>query len=313
MGMGKRFVGIDVSQDHLDVYVHPLGEGWRLPNTAQGRAELVHRLAEHEPQLVVLEASGGLQRPVAEALREAKVPVAVVNPRQVRDFAKALGHLAKTDVLDAEVLARFAAAVQPEPRPPADEHTQRLAELVRRRRQLVEMATAEKNRLRAASPQVRPGVERHLEWLEREIAVLDEEIEGFKGEDWAERDRLLRSVPGVGPVLSATLLGCLPELGSLSGKKIAALVGVAPFNRDSGKKRGKRRVWGGRGQVRAVLYMATLAATRSNPVIRGFYLRLVEAGKPKKVALTACMRKLIVILNAMMRDGKPWQPQPAAP
>ena len=226
-----------------------------------------------------------------------------------------MGYLAKTDALDAKVLARFAEVIRPEPRPLADEHTSQLRELVVRRQQLIKMATAERNRLKGSSPKMRPRIRRHLEWLEEEIASLDEEIEALKlkREDWVQRDRLLRSVPGVGPVLSATLLGCLPELGTLRGKEIAALVGVAPFNRDSGQWRGKRGIWGGRAMVRAALYMATVAATRWNPVIRGFYLRLTEAGKPAKVALVACMRKLLVILNAIVRDERPWRCSLATP
>ncbi len=302
--MGKSFVGIDVSQDRLEVYVRPLGERWGVPNTPQGRALLVERFGSLAPELVVLESTGGLERAVAGALRKAGIPTAVVNPRQIRDFAKATGRLAKTDALDAEVLARFAEVIQPEPRPLADEGTAQLRELVVRRGQLVKMATAERNRLKRASPKMKPRIRRHLEWLEEEIARLDEEIEEMKREEWAHRDRLLRSVPGVGPVLSATLIGCLPELG--------ALVGVAPFNRDSGQWRGKRGIWGGRATVRAVLYMATVAATRWNPVIREFYLRLIGAGKPVKVALVACMRKLLVILNAIVRDGRPWRYNPAS-
>ena len=307
--MGKAFVGIDVSKDCLEVYVRPSGKGWKVPNTPQGRTMLVKRLAAFSPELVVLESTGGLERAVAEALQEVKIPTAVVNPRQIRDFAKAMGRLAKTDTLDAEVLARFAEVIQPEPRPLVDEHTSQLRELVVRRQQLIKIATAERNRLKRASPKMRPRIRRHLEWLEEEIASLDEEIEALKlkREEWVQRDQLLRSVPGVGPVLSATLLGCLPELGTLRGKEIAALVGVAPFNRDSGQWRGKRGIWGGRATVRAVLYMAAVAATRWNPVIREFYLRLTGAGKPAKVALVACMRKLLVILNAIVRDGRPWR------
>ena len=274
---------------------------------------MVERLAALEPELVVLESTGGLERAVAKALREAGIPTAVMNPRQIRDFAKATGRLAKTDALDAEVLARFAEVIRPAPRPLADESTAQLRELVVRRQQLIKMATAERNRSKRASPKMKPRVRRHLEWLEEEIARLDEEIEEMKlkYEAWAHRDLLLRSVPGVGPVLSATLIGCLPELGVLRGKEIAALVGVAPFNRDSGQWHGKRGIWGGRAAVRAALYMATVAATRWNPVIREFYLRLVGAGKPVKVALVACMRKLLVILNAIVRDGKPWRCNPA--
>ncbi|HDC92521.1 MAG TPA: IS110 family transposase [Candidatus Acetothermia bacterium] len=311
--MDKSFVGIDVSRDRLEVYVRPLGDRWWVPNTTQGRAVLVERLAALAPELVVLESTGGLERAVARTLQEAGIPTAVVNPRQIRDFAKATGRLAKTDALDAEVLARFAEVIRPEARPLADEGTAQLRELVVRRQQLIKMATAERNRLKRASPKMKLRIRRHLEWLEEEIARLDGEIEGMKlkREEWANRDRLLRSVPGVGPVLSATLIGCLPELGELRGEENAALVGVAPFNRDSGRWRGKRGIWGGRATVRAVLYMAAVAATRWNPVIREFYLRLIEAGKPVKVALVACMRKLIVILNAIVRDGRPWRYNPA--
>lgn len=307
--MDKSFVGIDVSQDRLDVYVRPLRDRWWVPNTPQGRVILVKRLAALKPELVVLESTGGLERAVARVLQEAGIPTAVVNPRQIRDFARATGRLAKTDALDAEVLARFAEVIRPEARPVVDEQIAQLRELVVRRQQLIKIATAERNRLKRASPKMKLRIRRHLEWLEEEIAALDEEIQVLKRErkDWEEKDRLLRSVPGVGPVLSSTLLGCLPELGTLPGKKIAALVGVAPFNRDSGKLRGKRGIWGGRAVVRVVLYMATVAAIRFNPAIRGFYLRLIEAGKPTKVALVACMRKLLVILNAIVRDGKPWR------
>ena len=313
--MDKSFVGIDVSRDRLEVYVRPLGDRWWVPNTTQGRAVLVERLAALAPELVVLESTGGLERAVARTLQEAGIPTAVVNPRQIRDFAKATGRLAKTDALDAEVLARFAEVIRPEPRSLADVGTSRLRELVVRRQQLIKMVTAERNRLKRASPNMKPRIRRHLEWLKGEIASLDEEIEAMKleREEWRQRDRLLRSVPGVGPVLSAALLGCLPELGELRGKEVAALVGVAPFNRDSGRWRGKRGIWGGRAVVRAVLYMATLAATKWNPVIRGFYLRLIQAGKPVKVALVACMRKLLVILNAIVRDGQPWRYSPASP
>jgi len=312
--MDKSFVGIDVSQDRLDVYVRPLGNRWWVPNTTQGRNLLVKRLGVLKLELVVLESTGGLERAVARMLQEAGIPTAVVNPRQIRDFAKATGRLAKTDALDAEVLAWFAEVIRPDPRPLADEGTAQLRELVVRRQQLIKMATAERNRLKRASPKMKPRIRRHLEWLEEEIARLDEEIEEMKleREEWANRDRLLRSVPGVGPVLSATLIGCLPELGALRGKEIAALVGVAPFNRDSGQWCGKRGIWGGRAPVRAVLYMAAVAATRWNPVIREFYLRLTGAGKPAKVALVACMRKLLVILNAIVRDRQPWRYSPAS-
>jgi transposase len=294
--MGKAFVGIDVSRDCLDVYVRPLGNGWRVSNTPQGRALLVERLTALDPELVVLESTGGLEHAVAWALQEAEIPTAVVNPRQIRDFAKTMGRLAKTDALDAEVLARFAEVIRPEPRPLMGEATAQLGESVVRRQQLVKMVTAERNRLKRASPKMRLRIRRHLEWLEEEIAALK-----LEREEWKKRDRLLRGVPGVGPVLSATLLGCLPELGELRGKEIAALVGVAPFNRDSGHWRGKRGIWGGWATVRAAVYMAAVAATHWNPVIREFYLRLTGTGKPTEVALVACMRKLLVILNAIVR------------
>lgn len=307
----NRFVGIDVSRASLDGFVRPSGETWTAPNTPEGHALLATKLAELEPTLVVLEATGGVQRPVVRALGQAGVPVAVVNPRQVRDFARAVGRLAKTDILDAEILAWFGEAVRPDPQPTPDETMQHLADLVSRRRQLVEMAAAEKNRLGTATPEIRPGIERHLRWLEGEIEKLDQEIAQLERADprWREREALLRSVPGVGPVLSATLLGCLPELGELNRKKIAALVGVAPFSRDSGARSGKRSVWGGRGNVRAVLYMGALTAVRCNPVLRAFYHRLLATGKPTKVALVACMRKLLVILNAMVKNNTPWNPE----
>jgi len=313
--MDKQFVGIDVSRGNLSVALHPTGQSTEFPNTDGGRADLITHLRGQEVALVVVEASGGIERVLARSLAHASIPVAVVNPRQVRDYAKALGRLAKTDAIDAQVLARFAEAVRPEPRPLADDKTQELADLVTRREQLVNMLTAEKNRLRSARPDIQPSIVEHIAWLNGQRDQLDRKIRALSKADpkWREHERILRSVPGVGPVLSATVLGCLPELGQLDRREIAALVGVAPFNRDSGRMRGKRRVWGGRGQVRKVLYMATVAAVRSNPVIRAFYDRLVDAGKAKKVALVACMRKLLVILNAMLRQGTPWSPSIASP
>jgi transposase len=259
--------------------------------------------------LVVLEATGGIELPLVGALAAAGLPVVVVNPRQVREFARATGRLAKTDAIDAQVLARFAEAVQPALRPLPDAATQQLSSLVTRRRQVIEMLTAEKNRLRTTAPAVRDHVKEHILWLERSLSDLDRELEQaiHSSDIWRAQDDLLQSAPGVGQVLSTTLLAELPELGTLNRKEIAALVGVAPLNRDSGTLRGRRTVWGGRSQVRAVLYMAALVATRFNPVIRAFYQRLQAAGKPKKVALTACMRKLLTILNAMMRHQIPWR------
>lgn len=304
------FVGIDVAEAALDVAVSPTGEGWRVDHTPTEVAALVTRLVALQPQGVVLEATGGLEVSLVAALGLAGLPVVVVNPRQVRDFARATGRLAKTDALDAQVLARFAAAVRPQARPLADAACRDLQALVARRGQLLEMLTAEQNRLRRAMPRVRPQIEAHLQWLRERVKELDRDLTDFLRSSplWREQERLLRSVPAVGPVLTATLVARLPELGTLDRKKIAALVGVAPYNRDSGTLRGKRTVWGGRAPVRTVLYMATLAATRFNPVIRAFYQRLCEAGKPKKVALTACMRKLLVILNAMMKHQRPWNP-----
>ena len=304
------FVGIDVSKDRLDVAVRPTGETWQVPYDAEGISSLAENLRELAPQLVVLEATGGMELAVAGELALAEVPIAVVNPRHVRNFARAAGKLAKTDALDARVLAHFAEAMQPEPRPLPDATTQELKALVARRRQLVEMITAEKNRMRTATRSIRPKVQEHVRWLEEDLQNLDQDLGDFMRSSpmWKDKDELLRSTPGVGPVLSMTLLSDLPELGALNRGEIAALVGVAPFNRDSGTLRGKRTVWGGRSQVRAALYMAALVATRYNPVLRDFYQRLCAAGKPKKVALTACMRKLLTILNVMVRDNRHWNP-----
>jgi transposase len=252
---------------------------------------------------------------VTAALAEAKLPVAVVNPRQVHDFAKAVGQLAKTDQLDAQVLARFGEAVQPPPRPLPDADAQALAALLARRRQVVGMRTAERQRLGTAPAAVRSRIEAHLVWLAQELADLDDELGRRlrKSPLWREREDLLRSVPGIGPVVALTLVAELPELGQLDRQRIAALVGLAPLARDSGTLRGKRLVWGGRGRVRAALYMATLVATRFNPVIRTFYARLLQAGKAKKVALTACMHKLLLILNAIVRANAPWRQPESLP
>lgn len=302
------FVGIDVSQAQLDIALRPEGR-FSTPNDEAGFAQVVERLSAVHPMLVVLEATGGLEIPLTGALAAAGLPVVVVNPRRVRDFAKAAGQLAKTDALDAQALAHFAEVMRPEPRPLPDEQTQALAAILARRRQLVEMLTAEKNRLASASQPVRKSLRAHIAWLERELAHTDRDLASAIRESpvWREKDALLRSTPGVGPVLTTTLLANLPELGTLTGKQIAALVGVAPLNRDSGTWRGKRTVWGGRAQVRAVLYMGALVAARFNPVIRVFYQRLRAAGKAKKVALTACMRKLLMILNAMLKHRTPWR------
>ena len=302
------FVGIDVSKAQLDVAVRPDGR-FTVPNDEAGIAQVIARLSAEPPARVVVEATGGFEMPLAGALAAAGVPVVVVNPRHVRDFAKAAGKLAKTDTLDAQILARFAEVMRPELRPLPDEQTQTLAAILTRRRQLVEMLTAEKNRLGSARKAVRKSLQTHITWLERELTQTDSDLAQAIRESpvWREKDDLLRSTPGVGPVLTTTLLADLPELGSLTGKQIAALVGVAPLNRDSGTLRGKRTVWGGRAPIRAALYMAALVASRFNPVIRAFYQRLCAAGKAKKVALTACMRKLLIILNAMLKHRTPWR------
>lgn len=309
MSQTPLYVGLDVSKATLDVAMRPTEEQWQLPHTEEGIRDLVSRLAGIHPSLIVLEATGGLEVSLVAALATAKLPVAVINPRQVRDFAKATGKLAKTDRLDALVLAHFAQGVHPTPRPLPDAQLQALEGLLTRRRQVVGMLTAEKNRLGSAPPPVRQDIQDHIVWLEQRLAKLDEELRHTLRTSplWREKDDLLQSVPGVGPVVSLTLLAELPELGTLDRRQIAALVGVAPFNRDSGTLRGRRTVWGGRAKVRATLYMATLVASRWNPVIRAFYQKLLAAGKPKKVALTACMRKLLTILNAMLKHHTPWQ------
>lgn len=301
------FVGIDVSKLQVEVALRPEGQ-FVVANDETGCAQLVERLRAVSPTLVVLEATGGYEMPVTGALAAAQIPVVVVNPRQVRDFAKATGALAKTDALDARTLAHFAEVIQPARRPLPDEHTQALAALVTRRRQLVDMLTAEKNRLRQASTRIRPSLKAHITWLERAVQEADTDLaEAIRQSPiWREKDALLRSAPGVGPVLTTTMLATVPELGTLTHKQISALVGVAPFSRDSGLLRGKRTIWGGRAQARAVLYMGAIVATRFNPVIRAFYQRLCQAGKAKKLALTACMRKLLVILNAMLKHRRPW-------
>lgn len=313
MSGAECFVGIDVAAGHLDVAVHPGDQIWGVANDGEGITHLVERLQGIAPGLVVLEATGGIELPLVGALATAGLPVVVINPRQVRDFARATGRLAKTDKIDARVLAQFAAAVRPTPRPLPDETAQELVELLTRRRQLVAMMTAERNRLGRARSRVREHIRAHVRWLEDELKVLDHELgDRIRSSPlWREKENLLRSVPGVGRIVSATLVASLPELGALSRREIAALVGVAPFNRDSGTLRGKRTVWGGRAQVRAVLYMGALAATRFNPVIRAFYERLLAAGKPKKVALVACMRKLLTVLNAIVHQGSPWNPRVA--
>jgi transposase len=306
----ELFVGIDVSKAVLDIAIAPTGEAWSVANTAEGMHQLVMKLGEISPKLIVLEATGGLERRAIAALAGASLPVVAVNPRQVRDFAKATGQLAKTDAIDAALLALFADRIRPQIRPLRDEETQELEALVVRRRQVVDMITAEKNRLIAAPPskRVRTAIGKTIKWLQRQLEEIDSDLDdAVKGSPiWREKDELLQSVPGVGKVLSRTLLSLVPELGTLGKKQLSALVGVAPLNWDSGQQRGRRTIWGGRAHVRAVLYMGALVAARFNPVIRAFHARLIAAGKLPKVALVACMRKLLTILNAIVRDRTPW-------
>jgi transposase len=308
------WVGIDVSKANLDVAVHPTGSQWRVANTASAISALTEQLRALKPEQIVLEATGGYEILVAAALASTNLPVVVINPRQVRDFARAIGQLAKTDRIDAQVLARFGEALKPEARPLPDAAARALSALVTRRRQLQEMLTAEQNRLMTAAVQDAPEPLRdqlgdHIEWLRRQLGQVDEDLDRQVKSSpmWRERENLLRSIPGIGPVVSATLLSRLPELGQLDRKAIAKLVGVAPLNRDSGTIRGKRTIWGGRAAVRAALYMGALVASRYNPHIRAFYLRLIAAGKPKKVALVACMRKLLLLCNAVIRSQTPWR------
>lgn len=309
MGLEGIYVGIDVAKAKVDVAVRPTGQRWVVSYDEAGVGELVSQMGDLSPTLVLLEATGGLELPLVAALAIAELPVVVANPRQVRDFAKATGALAKTDALDAAVLAHFAEAVRPKVRPLRDAETQVLNSLVARRHQVMTMMVSEKNRLGTAISAVRPRIEAHIAWLEQELNDLDQGLRQTlrRSPVWREKDDLLRTVPGVGEQLSLTLLACLPELGTLDRRQIAALVGVAPFNRDSGTMRGKRTVWGGRARVRSVLYMGAMVASQHNPVIRDLYQRLLAAGKPKKVALVACMRKLLTILNAMIKRRSPWR------
>jgi len=302
------FVGIDVSKARLDVAIGPTGERDSVVNDKVGIKALVKRLAEIQPTLIVMEATGSIEREVSAALGGAGLPVVVVNPRQVRDFAKATGQLAKTDSIDALVLARFAEAVRPAVRPLPDEVTLELRALTSRRRQITEMIVAERNRIANASRAVRKRIDAHIRWLEAELERADKDLDQSIRQSpiWRENEDLLRSVPGIGPVVSRTLLAELTELGKLNRKQIAALVGIAPLNRDSGTFRGRRGIWGGRATVRAALYMAALVASRRNCVIRAFYKRLRDAGKAPKVALVACMRKLLTILNAMIKHKTRW-------
>jgi transposase len=308
-----RLIGIDVAKRQLDVAERPSGTRWSAPNDGAGIAGLVEGLRTTGPvALIVLEATGGYEMGLVTALTAAQLPLVVVNPRQVRDFARAMGKLAKTNTIDAGVLAHFAEAVRPEPRAVPDELTQELQGWLARRRQLLEMLLAEQQRLALSPRGIRPQIQQHVEWLRRQLADVDMALHRLirNSPVWRESENLLRTVPGVGPVLATTLLADLPELGQLNRRQIAALVGLAPLNWDSGQQRGTRHIWGGRGPVRTALYMATLAAVRCNPVIRAFFERLTAAGKPRKVALVACMRKLLIIVNAMLRARTAWKPAP---
>jgi transposase len=306
------FVGIDISKKHLDIFLTPPDTSFAVSNTEAGIHKLVARLHQVAPQIILLEATGGYEFRVVAALREAELPACFINPRQVRDFARSLGILAKTDRIDARVLAQFAEKIRPEPRPLPDAQHQELKHLMARRRQLLEMIQMEQNRLQISPfPRVQQSIQDALQALKEQLRQLERDIDDFFRSHpvWLDQEQLLRSVPGVGPQTSLSIMAWLPELGNLSRREIAALVGVAPFNRDSGAWRGKRSIRGGRPQVRRALYMATLAAVRFNAVIRAFYHRLLRNGKARKLALIACMRKLLTILNAMLKNHQPWLTQ----
>jgi transposase len=305
-----KYVGIDVSKGRLDIAIGEQGESWDVANDEKGISKLVEGLKQVEPALIVLESTGGLEIGALTELYGAGLSVALVNPGRVREFARSLGLLAKTDKLDARLLARFGEAVKPAPTRLPAEQEQHLGGLVGRRRQLLEILVAEQNRLSSTQLSLKGNVEEHIRWLQEALAKLDREIQEYirQSGPWKGKSDLMRSIPGVGPVTASTLLGELPELGQLDRKKIAALVGVAPFNNDSGYRRGKRRIKGGRSSVRNVLYMAALSASKYNPILRAFYQQMIQRGKEKKVALTACMRKLLTFLNAIIRDCIPWNP-----
>jgi transposase len=303
----KIFVGIDVSKDRLDIAASN-GERWSCANREGDFTELLERLRGWPVELIVLEASGGYEGAVVGSLAGAQLPVVVINPRQARDFAKACGRLAKTDQIDASTLALFAERIRPEVRPLKDEQTRELEALLQRRKQLLNMLVAERQRLQIAAPTVRTDIREHIHFFVKRLKEVNGDLDELmrKTELWREREQLFKPVKGVGPQTLRTLCASLPELGKLNRRQIAALVGVAPYNCDSGTLRGKRHCWGGRAEVRCALYMAAITATRCNPVIRTFYARLLKAGKAKKLAITACMRKLLTILNAMARDTSAW-------
>lgn len=308
----SKYIGIDVAKNSMEVAVNDSKEHWEYANDENGLAKLLAKMKRLSPALIVMESTGGYEIEIAAELQSNKFPVAVVNPRQIRDFARSVGILAKTDILDARVIARFAAMVQPEARVLPGEEIQKLGAIMMRRRQIIAMRTSEKNRLYSADSTVKKRIQVHIEWLNKELEDIDKELRQMIKEnpDLKEKDEMIDGVPGVGPNLTITLLSELPELGSLNRKKMAALAGVAPFNRDSGKMRGKRTIWGGRKNVRTALYMATLVATRYNPILKAYYNHLLEAGKLKKVALIACMHKLLSILNAMLKTKTKWNYSP---
>jgi len=308
MSESLYFIGIDVSKDHLDVAVRPTGEKIQVPNDDDGIDKLIQRLNPVSPTLIVLEATGSYHRLVLSRLIAAGLAAIAINPRQARDFARATGRLAKSDSIDADVLAEFGEKIRPQFRAVADDASHELEAICTRRRQLVGMLTAEKNRLHSSPSSVRSLIKKHIQWLENHIEQLEKDLDQQirSTPAWCVKDDLLRSCKGIGPTTSHTMLACLPELGRLNRHKIAALVGVAPFNKDTGQRRGRRHIQAGRTDVRCVLYMATLAAIRFNPIIRRFHQRLISAGKLKKVAITACMRKLLTILNAMLRTNQHW-------
>jgi transposase len=311
MEITQPFVGIDVSAQSLDADTLPVSQPFSEPNTEDGIASLVLRLKALNPKIVLLEATGGHEIPVTYAMHEAGLPVVVMNPKAVRHFAKAIGRLAKTDKLDAQVLALYAQSIQPSVRPLKDPEQLELANLMTRRRQLQGMIVMEENRRRTSTPKVRGNIDQHLAYLRQLLKDLDRETQDFirRTPLWHDKAAMLKEVTGIGPVVSSELIALLPELGVVDRKKISALAGVAPMNRDSGQWRGQRRIQGGRPAVRRALYMAALVASRHNPVIRDFYQRLRQSGKPAKVALTACMRKLLIILNAMLKNGTHWNQQ----
>jgi transposase len=305
----RVYIGIDISQDNLDIADYPTAQIWKHKNSHGGIAKTVAKLKGLNPKLIVMEATGGLETPLRQALDQAGLPVAVINPRRIRDFARSMGILAKTDKLDAKIMAYFAAKIEPTPHPPPDEASQKLENLLARRNQTSDMLTAEKNRLKQSpNKDIQVHIQDHIKWLESELKGLDKELKDNIGQNplFMEKIKLYRSMPGVGDVLSYTLLANLSELGSLNQREIASLVGIAPLNRDSGKLRGRRTIWGGRSMIRKALYMPAVVAIRCNPVIRDFYQRLLAKGKLKKVALVACMHKMLTILNSMAKNKSPW-------